>query len=181
MLCTWVPAVEASDRSGPPWAAARCSSSNSRAERPQVGVDGGRVVAAAADREVPAFDCLAVEVHGGDPRRMSPAEASDAASAGPRGASSARDLPQVAAQLAQLVAQLRGVLEAQLLGGREHLLLELDDHPLELVLRHLLGRAAAWRVRRLRPRGTFDSACRNSAMSEMPLTIVAAVIPCSSL
>src|SRR6202034_225296 len=41
------------------------------------------------------------------------------------------DLLQVAAQLAQLVAQLRGVLEAQVLGRRDHLLLELHDHPLE--------------------------------------------------
>ena len=36
--------------------------------------------------------------------------------------------------------------------------------------------------RRLRPFfGTLLSACKNSAMSDIPLTIVAAVIPCSSL
>ena len=34
---------------------------------------------------------------------------------------------------------------------------------------------------RRRPFGVFPSACRNSAMSLMPLTIVSAVMPCSSL
>src|SRR6476661_9594619 len=56
------------------------------------------------------------------------------------------DLAEVAAQLAQLVAQLRCVLEAQLVGGRDHLLLQLDHHALELVLWHLPRR------RRLAPR-----------------------------
>src|SRR5580693_2192737 len=56
------------------------------------------------------------------------------------------DLAQVATQLAQLVAQLRGVLEAQVVGRRDHLLLELDDHLLELVLRHLLAFAALGRT-----------------------------------
>src|ERR1700733_15748287 len=55
-------------------------------------------------------------------------------------------LAQVATQLAQLVAQLRGVLEAQLVGSRAHLLLELHDHPLELVLGHLLHLAALGRA-----------------------------------
>ena len=41
-------------------------------ERPQVRVDGGRVVAAPADREVPALDCLPIEVHGRHPRRCRP-------------------------------------------------------------------------------------------------------------
>src|SRR5476651_2632465 len=54
-----------------------------------------------------------------------------------RGSLTCLDLPQVAAQLAQLVAQLGRVLEAQLLGGKAHLLLELDHHPLELMLGQL--------------------------------------------
>ena len=110
---------------------------------------------------------------------MSPAEVSDPLLGRDRGASSARISREVAAQLAQLVAQPRGVLEAQLLGGREHLLLELDGHLLELVRRQLLGvpRLAA----RRRPRGILDSAVRKSEMSRIPLTIVAAVMPCSSL
>ena len=115
------------------------------------------------------------------PRRMSPAGVSAGRLPRARWAVCGSDLLQVAAQLAQLVAQLRGVLEAQLLGRREHLLLELDDQPLELVRRQLLGRAALARRGVCAARGTFDSACRNSAMSEMPLTIVAAVMPCSSL
>ena len=41
--------------------------------------------------------------------------------------------------LADLVAQAGGVLEAQLVGRGEHLLLELDDGPLELLRRHRLG------------------------------------------
>src|SRR4051794_4705465 len=41
-------------------------------------------------------------------------------------------LAQLAAQLADLVAQARGVLEAQVVGRRQHLLLELDDRLLEL-------------------------------------------------
>src|SRR5271165_1130568 len=53
------------------------------------------------------------------------------------------DLPQVAADLAELVAQLGGVLEPQVLRGGQHLLLELHRHPLELVLWHLLGRRPA--------------------------------------
>src|SRR3972149_7677136 len=39
---------------------------------------------------------------------------------------------QLPAQLLDLVSELGGVLEAQLLGGRVHLLLEGDDEPLEL-------------------------------------------------
>src|SRR4051812_40276799 len=52
-------------------------------------------------------------------------------------------LVQLAAHLADLVAQLRGVLEAQLLGGDEHLLLELDDRALELGRRHVDALLAA--------------------------------------
>src|SRR5918997_4150274 len=48
---------------------------------------------------------------------------------------------QLAAHVTDLVAHAGGVLEAQLLGGGEHLLLELDDRLLELGERHRLGRA----------------------------------------
>ena len=57
-----------------------------------------------------------------------------------------RRLVELVAQVADLVAQLRRVLEPQLLGGREHLLLELDDRRLDLVRLHvdaLLAPAAA--------------------------------------
>src|SRR5206468_860905 len=51
---------------------------------------------------------------------------------------------EIAAQVLDLVAQLGRVLEAQVLGGREHLLLELDDRALQLVSAHLgLTRALA--------------------------------------
>src|SRR3954468_19520982 len=69
-----------------------------------------------------------------------------------------RVAPEVAedpAQVADLVAQPRGVLEPQVLGGRQHLLLELDDRLLDLLARHPLGpglrapRAAAPAGRRL--------------------------------
>src|SRR3954471_13454772 len=50
----------------------------------------------------------------------------------------ALDVGQLAAQLADLVAQPRRVLEAQILGRGEHLLLELDDRLLHLGQRHVL-------------------------------------------
>jgi len=52
------------------------------------------------------------------------------------------DREQLVAQRPELVAQLGGVLEAQLLGGREHLLLERDDELLDLLARHALDLAA---------------------------------------
>src|ERR1700751_5050152 len=45
---------------------------------------------------------------------------------------------QVAPQVLDLVAELRGVLESQLLGGEVHLLLERDHELLELLARHPL-------------------------------------------
>ena len=54
-------------------------------------------------------------------------------------------------QLLDLVAELRRVLEAQVLGGGEHLLLELDHQPLQL-----LGRARA-------PRRGSRAACSSAA------------------
>src|ERR1700726_1901608 len=53
------------------------------------------------------------------------------------------DLPQVAPQLAKLVPQLCRVLEAQVIGGGDHLLLQLDHHPLELMPGNLLARPRA--------------------------------------
>src|SRR5215210_5682735 len=50
----------------------------------------------------------------------------------------ALDVGDLASQLADLVAQPRRVLEAQVLGGGEHLLLELDDRLLDLGERHVL-------------------------------------------
>src|SRR4029077_18190657 len=49
-----------------------------------------------------------------------------------------RERRQLPAQLLDLVAQLGGILEAELLRGREHLELEVDDHLLELLARHPL-------------------------------------------
>src|SRR5215217_3695662 len=46
-------------------------------------------------------------------------------------------LLQLPSQLADLVAELRGVLEAQLLRGREHLLLELHDRRFQLRWSHV--------------------------------------------
>src|SRR5262245_21157298 len=57
-----------------------------------------------------------------------------------------RGLVELSAQVADLVAQLRRVLEPQLLRRREHLLLERDDRLLDLVRLHvdpLLAPAAA--------------------------------------
>src|SRR4051812_31935696 len=51
----------------------------------------------------------------------------------------ALDLRELAPQLADLVAQPRRVLEAQVLGGGEHLLLELDDRLLHLGEREIVG------------------------------------------
>ena len=85
---------------------------------------------------------------------------------------------QLPAQLLDLVAQLGRVLEAQLLGGREHLLLERDHELLHLVLAqalHLgLATAAAARHRRRLEReelGDVGDA----------LVMFSGVIPCSSL
>src|SRR5437763_17204833 len=43
---------------------------------------------------------------------------------------------ELAAELLYLVPELRGVLEPELLGRREHLLLEVDDAPLDLGAAH---------------------------------------------
>src|SRR4051794_38414655 len=54
------------------------------------------------------------------------------------------ELFELAPQLLDLVAQLRRVLEAQLVGGQQHLLLELHDGARQLVRGHrLLALAAA--------------------------------------
>src|SRR5215218_9744963 len=59
----------------------------------------------------------------------------------------ALDVRDLAPQLADLVAQPGRVLEAQVLGRREHLLLELDDRLLDLGQRHVLRlRALALRA-----------------------------------
>src|SRR5262249_17736690 len=58
-----------------------------------------------------------------------------------RGLRSGRN--ELAAKIFDLVAQLGGVLEAELLGGGEHLLLELDDQLLELRRRHAFDVLAA--------------------------------------
>src|SRR5437764_922723 len=107
----------------------------------QVRVDGGGVIAAARDGKVATFDRVAVDLH----CRAIVASAGRATSgrASARGRLGRVDLAQVAAQVAQLVADLRGVLEAQLLGGELHLLLELYDHALELVSGELAARGAA--------------------------------------
>src|SRR3954452_25279307 len=55
----------------------------------------------------------------------------------------ALNLRELATQLADLVAKPRRVLEAQVLGGGEHLLLELDDRLLHLGEREILGLDAA--------------------------------------
>src|SRR6478735_1512236 len=54
-----------------------------------------------------------------------------------------RDLAQLAPDLADLVAKAGRVLEAEVLGGREHLLLELDDRLLHLRERQLALLAGA--------------------------------------
>ena len=88
-----------------------------------------------------------------------------------------RGLVELAPELADLVAQPRGVFEAQLLGRGEHLLLELT-----IVFSISAGSISVRFSRRRRPLvGTLESDIRNSVMSEMPLTIVSGVIPCSSL
>src|SRR4051794_13573783 len=59
------------------------------------------------------------------------------------GAGGRAQVLEVAAQLADLVAQPGGVLEAQLVGGDEHLLLELDDRALEVLHGHRVDVALA--------------------------------------
>src|SRR4051794_23112673 len=59
-----------------------------------------------------------------------------------KGGSGGLDRDQLPPQLLDLVAQLRRVLEAQLLGRREHLLLEGDDEALQLRAVHALHLAA---------------------------------------
>src|SRR5205823_1553454 len=56
---------------------------------------------------------------------------------------SGRNGLQLAAELLDLVAQLGRILEAELLGGHVHLLLERDDQLLELVRGHALDVALA--------------------------------------
>ena len=85
---------------------------------------------------------------------------------------------QVCAQLLELVADPGRLLEAEVLGGGEHLLLQLDDQLLQLL--RGLGGALRRGVRRRR-RGARDSIARNSVMSEIPFWTVSGVIPCSLL
>src|SRR5690348_884918 len=56
--------------------------------------------------------------------------------------SAGRDRQQLAAQLLDLVPELRGVLEPQLFRRGEHLLLERHYQPLELLRRHALDLGA---------------------------------------
>src|SRR3954452_598444 len=67
------------------------------------------------------------------------ARSSSSTTARLRGRLVAVDFGEPPPQLADLVAQARGVLEAQVLGGGEHLLLELDDRLLHLGQREVLG------------------------------------------
>jgi hypothetical protein len=90
-------------------------------------------------------------------------------------------LADLAAEVADLVAQAGGVLEAQVLGAAA-----ISSSSSTIVcsssLRVIASPDFFLVCVRLRPfLGTFDSLCRNSAMSETPLTIDAGVIPCSLL
>ena len=60
---------------------------------------------------------------------------------------------QLAAELLDLVAKLGRVLEPELLGGREHLLLERDHELLQLLARHALDLALATPTARRHGRG----------------------------
>ena len=73
---------------------------------------------------------------------------------------------ELAAELLDLVTELRRILEAQLLGGGEHLLLELDDQLLHLVRAAMPSSSASPRRRRAGTVRLFEA--RNSAMSDMP-------------
>src|SRR3954453_13622054 len=76
------------------------------------------------------------------PPRMSPKRVRRPGAS--RGPGLGFQLVQLAAQRLDLVAQLGRVLEAQVVRGGEHLLLELDDGPAQLLGRHaLLPRASA--------------------------------------
>src|ERR1035438_7054624 len=153
MPCTWMPAVEASERSAPPVIAARWSSSNSAASaRRCASTAAGSYPRRPIGKSLRSTAC----------RSKSTARIlSDVARRGLAWRDLARrsfcrlDLLQVAAQLAELVAQLGGVLEAQHVGRRDHLPLQLDHHPLELSPGHLparssLGRTALAPTRNLR-------------------------------
>src|SRR5436189_287689 len=63
---------------------------------------------------------------------------------------------ELAAEILDLVTQLRCVLEPQLLGRGEHLLLELDDQFLELARRHSLHVLAPAPPLRSGHRGRFE-------------------------
>ena len=127
----------------------------------QMQIDAAGVIAPAHDRKVAALDRLTVHLHAAHLRRCGGGRARGARSANGRariarqpgarlfggvlaGARAGDRLDflhvaQLSPQLADLVAQLRRVLEAEVVGGGDHLLLELDDHPLQLVLWHFLG------------------------------------------
>ena len=86
---------------------------------------------------------------------------------------------EVSPQLLELVADPGGLLEAEVLGGGEHLLLELDDQLLEL--RGALDLLRRRGRRRRREGAERDSIARNSVISEIPFWTVSGVIPCSRL
>src|SRR5271157_5664314 len=128
MLCTWLAAVVAREDSRAPSALARPSSSNSTASaRRWASTAAGSYPLRPIGKSRLSIACRS---------RSTAAILSDVARRG----LICLKLPQVPSQFAQLVAQLRRVLEPQLVGGRDHLLLELHHHSLELVLGHLLLR-----------------------------------------
>src|SRR5437879_9307503 len=105
-----------------------------------MGVDGIGVVAPAPDWEVLPLDALSIKRHANSSVCHVWGEASAAyrTHGRPWRRSSQRNcLIELQLEVTNLVAQLGGVLEAQLLGGREHLLLELDDRLPDLGWRHV--------------------------------------------
>src|ERR1700677_1778866 len=153
MLCTCVPAVEATDTSAPPEIAARWRSSNSSASALRcMSTAAGSYPRRPIGKSRRSIACRSKSTAGilSDVARRSLADRDLAVRSFRRA-----DLLKVTTELAQLVAKLRRVLETQVLSGRDHLLLDLHDHPLELVFGHLLagpalGRAAFAPARNLR-------------------------------
>src|SRR5450755_1115650 len=109
-------------------------------ESVEVGVHGLRIVAPPPDREVLLLDALPVQRHAstslsnvGKPAQRSGTEAS-----------SGRNGPvELALEVANLIAQLGGVLEPQVLSRGEHLLFKLDDRAFDLGRRHAPDRPLA--------------------------------------
>src|SRR5437588_607240 len=132
----------------------------------QVGVDGLLLVATTTDREVRLLDALAVKGHG-DRRALSQPTGAPSAIAW----SSSRFKSRISSRSFAAYSNRSSSAAWSISSSSPTIIFSISSADI----------ASAGLLRRLRERGTFDSAWRNSAMSEMPLTIVSGVMPRCSL